>query len=158
MRSPVFLSAILILIASLAACGTAPVIRAASNATSPGGAPASTLQESPLERTVQFLVSTAATDFHLHSEDYYPAQFRGVRIGHLVAANGEKQYILCGQFLPQERAADAEWTAFATIKTDPYEQWVGAQASGLCQQRGITWSERDLSSVIQNQLDSLQQR
>ena len=71
--------------------------------------------------------------------------------------DGEKQYMLCGQFLPAQEGDKAEWTSFATIKTFGYEQWIGAQAAGLCQRLSITWDkEGDLSSALQSELDSLQ--
>jgi hypothetical protein len=152
MRHLAILSAALILMA----CSTATTIRSQSQAASSIHVPASELQKASMEPPVQFLVSAAATDFHTHRPPY-PARFRDVRIGHVMTSKGEKQYILCGQFLPEQEIADAEWTPFATIKTDPYEQWIGVQASGLCQQSSIAWDEEgDLSSSLQSQLDSLQ--
>jgi hypothetical protein len=69
---------------------------------------------------------------------------------------GEEQYMLCGQFLSAQEGGTGEWTPFATIKTSPYEQWIGAQAAGLCQSSSIIWDkERDLSSSLQSRLDSL---
>ena len=108
-----------------------------------------------MDPAVQFLLTAAATDFHTHRPPY-PVRFRDVRIGHVMTPGGEEQYMLCGQFLPAQETGDAEWTAFATIRTDPYEQWIGAQASAWCQQTSITWDEEgDLSSLLQSQLDSL---
>jgi len=68
----------------------------------------------------------------------------------------EKQYMLCGQFLPAQAGGKAGWTPFATIKTSGYEQWTGAQAAGFCQDSSIIWDKvGDLSSSLQSQLDSL---
>src|SRR5262245_53167457 len=52
---------------------------------------------------VQFLLTSAATDFHSHRR-LDPVRFRDVRIGHVMTASGEKQYRLCGQFLPAREA------------------------------------------------------
>ena len=139
----------------LVACSTAPATRSPSQAARPVHAPASELLKASMEPPVRFLIEAAATDFHTHRPPY-PARFRDVRIGHVMTSRGEKQYMLCGQFLPSQEEADAEWTSFATIKTDPYEHWIGAQAAGLCQQKSITWDdEGDLSSTLQSQLDPL---
>ena len=64
--------------------------------------------------------------------------------------------MLCGQFLPVQGEAKAEWTPFATIKTSGYEQWTGTQAAGFCQGSSIVWDKvGDLSSALQSRLDSL---
>ncbi len=64
--------------------------------------------------------------------------------------------MLCGQFLPAQEAGKAEWTPFATIKTSGYEQWIGAQAAGFCQNSSVIWDKvDDLSSSLQSRLDSL---
>ena len=139
----------------LAACSTTPVTRSESQAGSPGQVLAPELQEASMGQAAQFLVAAAATDFHTHRPTY-PARFRDVRIGHVMTPDGEKQYMLCGQFLPAQEKDKAEWTPFATIKTFGYEQWIGAQAVGLCQRSSIIWDkEGDLSSSLQSRLDSL---
>ncbi len=104
---------------------------------------------------MQELLSYAAGDFHA-ARTPSPAGFRDVRLGHVMHPSGAKQYMLCGQFLPGGASGEGEWQPFATIKTDPYEQWLGLQAAGLCQQSAITWVEtEDLSPSLQSQLDSL---
>jgi len=109
-----------------------------------------------LDEAVQFLLTSAATDFHTHHPPD-PVQFRDVRIGHVVTSSGKEQYMLCGQLLPaQEDGVKAEWTPFATIKTSGYEQWIGAQAAGACQVSSVIWDKpEDLSSALQSRLDSL---
>jgi hypothetical protein len=73
----------------------------------------------------------------------------------MLTSSGEKQYLLCGQFLPAQEGGKAEWVHFATIKTSGYEQWIGAQAVGFCQASSVTWDDAgDLSSLLQSQLDS----
>jgi hypothetical protein len=104
---------------------------------------------------VEFLLTSAATDFHTHRPPD-PVRFRDVRLGHLTTDSGEEQYLLCGQFLPAEGGADAEWTPFATIKTSDYEQWIGGQGAGYCEQLPVVWDEvGDLSASLQSRLHSL---
>jgi hypothetical protein len=105
---------------------------------------------------VQFLLAAAATDFQTHRPPY-PARFRDVRIGYVMKRDGEKQYMLCGQFQPRQETetGQTEWTYFVTIKTSSYEQWIGVQARSWCQQSSIIWgNEKDLSSSLQSRLDS----
>lgn len=102
---------------------------------------------------VEFLVASAVSDFHNHRPPY-PSRVRQVRIGHVTAPGGTTRYMLCGDFLPASENGAAEWTSFATIKTDPYEQWLGAQAKGYCEQPSIVWLDGDYSSVLQSRLDS----
>ena len=108
-----------------------------------------------LEPVVEFLLTSAATDFHTHRPPD-PVGFRDVRLGHVMTDSGEEQYMLCGQFLPAEGGAEAEWTPFATIKTSDYEQWIGGQGAGYCEQLPVVWDEvGDLSASLQSRLDSL---
>jgi hypothetical protein len=51
--------------------------------------------------------------------------------------------------------ATGEWTAFVTIKTSGYEQWLGAQAAAFCQRSTVTWEKGDWSSSLQSKLDSM---
>lgn len=139
----------------LLACSTAPVTRSQPQAASPVQGPASELQKASMDPPLQYLLAAAATDFHAHGP-LYPARFRDVRIGHVMTPDGAKRHMLCGQFLPAQERGKAEWTHFATIKTSGYEQWIGAQAAGLCQQSSIIWGkEGDLSSSLQSRLESL---
>jgi hypothetical protein len=119
----------------LAACSTAPAPRS-----------------EPIDpAVVEFLLSSAATDFHTHPP--HPVRFRDVRMGHVVTASGEKQFLMCGQFLPSAEGR-AEWLHFVTIKTSGYEQWIGGQAIGFCQR--VIWDEQgDLSASLQSRLESL---
>jgi hypothetical protein len=137
----------------LAACNTAPASHTQSQAVSPG--PSSEEQKSSTDSPVEFLLTAAATDFHAHHPPF-PARFRDVRFGHFITQAGAKQYMLCGEFLPQQREDKAEWTPFATIKTSGYEQYVGVQAVSFCQRAQVVWDNNgDLSSSLQKRLDSL---
>ncbi len=140
----------------LAACSTAPVTHTESRTASPAQAPAPELQNASTDSAVQFLLAAAAADFHAHRPPD-PVRFRDVRIGHVLAPTGEKQYRLCGEFLPAQVAGKAEWTPFATVRTSGYEQWIGAQAAGYCQGSSVIWDKvGDLSSLLRSRLDSLQ--
>ena len=135
-----------------AACSTTPAPRGQLQPASPGQVAAS---EEQLDSVIQLLLADAASDFHSHRSPSV-AYVRGVRIGHVRSADGAKQYMLCGEFLPAQREGKVEWTPFATIKTSGYEQWLGAQAANLCQRSTVIWdSERDLSSSLQIRLDSM---
>ena len=130
---------------------------AAGSESQANSAPGNTSQAqgAPIGPPLQFLLAAAANDFHAHHPPY-PARFRGVRLGHTVTPNGTKQYMLCGQFLPEQGTGKAEWTPFTTIKTSGYEQWLGVQAATFCQQSSIIWeNQNDLSASLQSQLDSL---
>jgi hypothetical protein len=71
-------------------------------------------------------------------------------------ANTTKQYILCGEFLSQEKN---EWIPFATVQTSAYEQWIGHQSVAFCQGPKLKWAFLpDLSAALKRQLDSLPKR
>ncbi|HTR04586.1 MAG TPA: hypothetical protein VMN82_15480 [Thermoanaerobaculia bacterium] len=101
---------------------------------------------------VEYLLTSAAADFHAHPPQ--PAGVRHVRSGYLTAANGAKQYRLCGEF-QAGAAGKAEWAPFATIRTSGYEQYVGGQAAGFCETAGMTWDDGDLSAALQSRLEAL---
>src|SRR5213594_5223431 len=134
MRSSILLAVLV----GLAACGTAPVTRSESEAVSPTQVLAPGLQKASIDSVVQFLLTAAATDFRTHRPPDL-VRFRDVRIGHVVTPGGNEQYMLCGQFLPAQEGGNAAWTPFATIKTDGYEQWIGAAAAGFCQDSSVIW-------------------
>jgi hypothetical protein len=135
----------------LVACNTSPKQSGKSQTKTPS----SELKMTSIDSIQQFLLIAAATDFHNHRPPD-PLRFRDVRLGHLTGSNGEKRYILCGQFVHKEERSKSEWTSFVTIKTDPYEQWLGNQAATFCNDSSVIWENvNDLSSLLQNRLDSL---
>ncbi len=139
----------------LAASSTAQVTRSESPVVTPTQVLAPDRQKASIDSVVQFLLTAAATDFHTHRPPDV-VRFREVRIGHIVAATGEQQYMLCGQFLPGQGGGKADWTPFATIKTSGYEQWIGARAAGLCQDSSVIWDKvGERSSTLQSRFDSL---
>jgi hypothetical protein len=139
----------------LAACSTTPATHNEFPAASPAHVLAAEPDKALVDSIVQFLLTTAATDFHNHRPPD-PVRFRDVRLGHLMTSGGKKQYILCGQFLPAQEEGTAAWTPFVTIKTSGYEQWIGVQATGFCRDSSVIWDNvKDLSSSLQSRLDSL---
>ena len=146
--------AVLLATLILTACNTAPSTRRESPAPSPTVVVVPQQQKASLDSVVEFLLTSAAKDFHTHGPSG-PLRFREVRVGHLTSPNGEEHYMLCGQYLATKES-NTEWTSFATIKTSGYEQWNGAQADGYCQRASVKWdSEGDLSPTLQSRLDSM---
>lgn len=108
-------------------------------------------QKSATDEIVQFLLTSAAKDFHEHGPAG-PLRFRKVRVGHTSGEN--VRYVMCGQFQQTEKGDKAEWTSFVTIKTSGYEQYIGWQGDTYC--KGAKWDTKDdLSASLQSQLDSL---
>jgi hypothetical protein len=116
------------------------------------------VQKGATDPTIQMLLAASAKDFHAHQPPF-PDRFRDVRAGYIIAPDGKKQHLVCGQFMPKKGQIEPEWTSFVTIQTSGYEQLIGSQAVGFCKQPSITWDEgEDLSALLQSQLDSLRSR
>jgi hypothetical protein len=99
-----------------------------------------------------FLLNYAATDFHA-SQMSKPLEFRNVRAGYQVISGNDLQYVLCGEFMELQKE---EWMPFATIKTGPYEQWLGRQALSICEDPAMTFeNEMDLSKKLKERLNAL---
>lgn len=127
----------------LLACSTAPAARIGSQ-----------IQEVPPSSTVEFLLTSAATDFS-HMRALPPSvRFRDVRTGYIMTPEHGKQYRLCGSFSPALDGKDGS-THFVTLQTSGYEQYLGAQALNECTRAGITWDKGDLSSTLQSRLESI---
>jgi len=99
----------------------------------------------------QFLVDSAASDFRAHRPN--PVRVRNARVGSFAAAGGEMHYVLCGEFLPEPKPADGRWLFFATVKTDPYEQYVGPDVPAQCRHAAIRWG-REVTASLQSRLDA----
>ena len=127
----------------LVGCGTAPAARPQ---------PQSPPQTASADVAVDYLLTSAAADFHAHPAPY-PARVRDVRIGYVTNADGTRQYRLCGAFLPE--GGSAEWISFVTIRTSEYEQWLGGQAERFCEVSSMVWIGGDFSSALQSRLDAL---
>ena len=147
--------AIALLTLVFAACNRTPVSNSQSQTASPGQGLASEKPTPSTDSPMEFLLRSAATDFRVHRPPVIE-RFRNVRFGHLMTPAGAKQYQLCGEFLPQQREGKAEWTPFATIKTSGFEQYLGVQAASWCQRsQFVRDRDEDLSSTLQNRLDSM---
>ena len=113
-------------------------------------------QDTSQDSIVHLLLDAAAKDFHDHQPPV-PLGFRNVEFKYLTKPDEEKTYLICGQFLNQDNQNKGEWTHFATIKTDPYEQWIGTNALTYCKDsKEIVYTKIDLSIALKSRFDSLQ--
>lgn len=96
------------------------------------------------DTVVQFLITAASKDFRKHRQQT-PIDFRNLKIGYLKSPNGEKVFILCGEFLSQ---ANKEWIDFTTIKTMGYEQYIGK--TQYCQDATMVLTDENLSVELKN--------
>jgi hypothetical protein len=138
-----------------AAGDTASVSQSQPQAAGAGQGPASQGSTPSADSPMEFLITSAAADFHAHRPPVVE-RFRNVRFGHVMTQAGAKQYQLCGEFLPQQPEGKAAWTPFATIKTSGYEQYLGLQAATWCQRPKFLQDSGDLSSTLQKRLDAMQ--
>jgi hypothetical protein len=132
--------------------GLVPVLLGAASCspaqTADSGPPAST---APSTERIEFLLNAAAADFRAQGARR-PVSFRNVRSGYLVS-EGTRQDRLCGEFLPASTDGKADWIPFVTIRTSPYEQWLGGQAVQFCKDAAMKWDEDDLSSRLLRRFD-----
>lgn len=136
-------------------CSSSKVTKTESPTVSPIPIVTQGPQSVSIDSIQQFLLAAAAADFHAHGPSNIK-HFRDVRMRYLVSAPGEKTYILCGQFQREVQGGMGEWTAFVTIKTDPYEQWIGGQAATYCRDSSpLSEKVDDLSPLLQSRFDSL---
>lgn len=113
---------------------------------------ASQLHEVPPEVQSE-LMGHSTSDFTQHGPPV--ESVRGVHIRYNTLPSGEHSYMLCGQFRARSTESDSQWTDFATIKTDPYEQWIGSTAQAQCERATVASSQpRDLSALLQARLGS----
>ena len=117
----------------------------------------SQIPEEPLNSSVEYLLTSAATDISHMQSLARPVRFREVRTGYVMSSATEKQYMLCGSFSPAQETGEARWIPFVTIKTSGYEQYLGAQAVSFCTRPLVTWDKRDLSSALQGRFESTRQ-
>lgn len=132
-----------LLFALLGACASA-----GAQVTTHGAATRAT--ESADSAIVDFLIVTAAKDFTLAGAPA-PTHVRTARLGRLHKNDGTDIFFLCGSVMPAGKHGTANWLPFATIKTSDYEQWLGAQAKGFCEQPGIAWFNGDLAPRLEAQ-------
>ena len=114
----------------------------------------SAVQDAQMPPELADLIDAAAKDFHAHRPPD-PASFRNVRFGAIARADGAEQHLLCGEFLPTRSDGSGEWSAFATIRTSGYEQWLGAQAATWCERDDVQWAKSDWSEALRLKLEAL---
>ncbi|MFL5560737.1 MAG: hypothetical protein ACJ79K_04595 [Gemmatimonadaceae bacterium] len=139
----------------IAACAAAPAMRSAPLAAARAETRAPAAQSAPTDSVVEYLLASAAADFHDHGPSG-PVRVRDVRLEHFTDANGGAHYMLCGQFLATQQGSAGDWTPFATVKTSRFEQWLGSQAAGFCEGPSVARDTAgDLSSSLQSRLDAI---
>jgi hypothetical protein len=149
MRYRVSVISIFLLIAS----NTNAIPRRQIEGFSPVRATSQEEQKESKDTPLEFLLTSAASDFHAHQS--HTTYFRKVHFGRGKTAEGGTQYILCGQFQDREAKDKAEWMSFVTIKTSGYEQYIGDSAANLCKRPSVVWDKEDLSSSLQSRFDSI---
>ena len=122
------------------------------------GLPSPTPKAQVAEAAKEYLLDSAAADFVEHQPPF-PARFRRVRLGHVGDARKETSYRLCGQFLPTPAAGQPQepWTAFTTVRTSGYEQYLGSGTT-YCTDPKIVWDSGDLSLVLKERLNAKAQK
>lgn len=75
------------------------------------------------------LAAYSASDFA--ASDVNPAGFRKVDLRYRENDHGARTYMLCGQ-VRIGAGAEVKWVDFATVRTKPFEQWIGSAASEMC--------------------------
>jgi len=100
------------------------------------------------DAAAEFLVTTAANDFHNHRSPYPLSLPPGALWARSRSGRHHKVHAVW-RISARIRGRHAEWTPFVTIKTDPYEQWLGAHARGYCEQPSIVWLDGEYSSLLQ---------
>lgn len=95
------------------------------------------------------LVPLAVADFASNG----PAAdgFRNVTLQYRETDTGARTYMICGQVRIRS-GANTAWEDFATIRTAPYEQWIGTPAAEVCTQGTPVAGGRDLASVLDQAL------
>ena len=98
------------------------------------------------------LVAYSASDFVVSGSR--PDGFRKVDLRYRDNDLGARSYMLCGQ-ARMGTGDKAEWVDFATIKTNPYEQWLGGTAAGMCADAvPVSPDDGELSAALQTKLDN----
>lgn len=138
----------------LIACNTNAIPSNQSNEMRSLQGPAHEQPKASKDTPLEFLLTAAAADFHAQHPSH-TINFRKVHIGHVMTPGGEKQYMLCGQFLTARAEDKGGCAPFVTIKTSGYEQWLGDQAATFCKRPSILREKGDLSPLLQTRFDSL---
>ena len=97
------------------------------------------------------IAAYTVSDFASHGPK--PDGFRQVNLRFRETDTGTRSYMLCGQ-VHIGTGAKAAWADFATIKTDPYEQWLGGPATDMCAKATPVTGGRDLAPLLEQELGS----
>lgn len=109
------------------------------------------ISNTKLDSIVNLVISISANDFFKNQQPA-PVDFKNVKLKYIKKSNGEELYILCGQFVTD----DKQETEFATVKNIDYEQWIGNSALTYCQtSKEIPYTKEDLSKALKNKFISL---
>ena len=101
------------------------------------------------ENSETFLIQSAASDFRSHVAPN-GVSFRNVHAGVMRGGNGSTVNLICGEFHAADDAA--HWEPFATLRTEGYENWLGASAATYCQGPNTTLDgNRDLAAALGRQ-------
>jgi hypothetical protein len=96
------------------------------------------------------LIDWAATDFTTNGGP--PEAVRHVHLRYAADESGGGRHVLCGEFRAVG-ADDTGWTSFATVHTDPYEQWLGGQGAAYCALATPLADGEDLTAQLQARLE-----
>lgn len=108
-------------------------------------------QTEKLDSIVGLIIEISAGDFYKNQQPA-PVDFKNVKLKYIKKENGEELYILCGQFVTN----DKQMIQFATVKNIDYEQWIGTSALTYCQDsKEISYTKEDLSIALKSKFDSL---
>lgn len=101
------------------------------------------------------LISAAATDFS-QMQMGKPVAFRQVYLGKVGDEQTGWRSLLCGEYQTIDPNGIASWQPFATIKTSPYEQWLGQASATYCQSPMSKLElSQDLSEALFQQFQQL---
>jgi hypothetical protein len=144
MRYIVLLSAIL-----LTASWSTYMKRSSSCPTSSCEPTFSVIQQTTIDSTLQYLLTSTVNDFHTQRPSD-SIRFGDVHFGHNIVTSGKNLYMLCGKF-HSSNGGKSEWIPFVTIKTSGYELYLGETT--FCQ-KFIQDIKSDLSKVLQDKFDA----
>ena len=109
------------------------------------------IRNDQLDSIVSLIINISANDFYKNQQPA-PVDFKNVKLKYIKKENGEELYILCGQFVTN----DKQMIQFATVKNIDYEQWIGTSALTYCQDsKEISYTKEDLSIALKSKFDSL---
>ena len=114
------------------------------------------LQTDTLDSLIANIINISASDFQKNQQPL-PINFKDVKLRFSIKPNKETLYILCGEFITQDKLKSNEWTHFTTIKNSDYEQWIGPNGLTYCDNsKEILYTKADLSEELLKQLHKIQ--